>query len=51
VAGTSVERLIAAWTRSTFVMLWWIPNAPRKNQMVAKRNAQSQSCQDTTVRK
>ena len=36
---------------STCVMLWWIPNAPRKNQIVAKRNAQSQSCHVTTVRK
>ena len=50
VAGTSVARLIVAWTRAACSTLCGIPNAPRKNQIVVKRNAQSASCQTTTVR-
>ena len=46
----SVDMLIVACTRTTCPTLCGIPNAPRKNQIVAKRRNQSPSCQRTTVR-
>ena len=50
VAGTSVARLSVTWTSSALRIDWSMPNAPRKNQIVAIRSVQSPSCHGTTVR-